>query len=68
MDGLGDGDIEKYLQNVGLGAMQGETRKRRAPAQQQRKARKKPRLQKLLNTHLDRNLLKDYSEDSPAVT
>ena len=26
LDGLAEGDIERYLQNVGLGAMQGETR------------------------------------------
>lgn len=61
MEGLAEGDIEKYLQNVGVGAMQGQTRKRIAPSSQQ-KTRKKPRMQKVLNTHLESGLLKDYSD------
>ncbi len=61
MDGLAEGDIEKYLQNVGLGAMPGQSRKRLAPSSRQ-KSKKKPRMQKVLNTHLESGLLKDYSD------
>lgn len=65
VDGRTETDIEQYLQNVGLGVMQGETRKRKAPGSQQPKPRKKARAQKVLNTHLNSDLLKDYSEGAP---
>ena len=39
-------------------------RKRKAPSSQQKKARKKTRTAKVLNTHLASDLLKDYSEGS----
>lgn len=45
--------------------MQGESRKRKAP-NASKKARKKARPTKVLNTHLD--LLKDYSDDGTQVT
>jgi hypothetical protein len=67
MDGQSDGDIEKYLENVGLNAMHGEGRKRKAP-NQQKKSRKKARQTKVLNTHLDTDFLKDYSEDGTQLT
>ncbi len=59
VEGMTGADVEKYLQNVGLGAMQGEERKRRAPGTQ-RKARKKAKQNKVMNTHLDEALLKEY--------
>ena len=63
VDHLSEADVEKYLQNVGLGAMQGESRRRKAPSQlQQASKRRKPRSQRVLNTHLDAALLRDYSE------
>ena len=61
VDGLTEADIDKHLQSIGLGSMQGEARKRRAPTTNQ-KTRKKARVTKVLNTHLDSSLLKDYSE------
>lgn len=61
VDHLSEGDMEKYLQHVGLAAMQGEGRKRKAPGQK-KPAKKKQRAHKILNTHLDNDLLKDYSE------
>lgn len=65
VEGRTETDIEQYLENVGLGVMQGETRKRKAPGSQPGKPRKKARAQKVLNTHLDSDLLKDYSEGAP---
>ena len=53
VDGHTETDIEQYLQNVGLGVMQGETRKRKAPGSQLPKPRKRARAQKVLNTHLN---------------
>ena len=67
VDGLTEADIDKYLQSIGLGAMQGEGRKRRAPTAGQ-KAKKKSRVTKVLNTHLDSALLKDYSETTPKTS
>jgi len=64
VDGMTDTDIDKYLGDQGLGAMQGETRKRKLPSSAHRKARKKAKPTKVLNTHLDNQLLKDYSVDS----
>ena len=61
VDGLTEGDIDKHLQSIGVGAMQGDGRKRRTPMAKQR-AKKKSRITKVLNTHLDSSLLKDYSE------
>ena len=61
IDGMTDEDIEKYLQNVGLGAMGGEGRKRKAPGE--KKAKKRSRTTKILNVHLDESVLKDYSGD-----
>jgi hypothetical protein len=61
VDGLTEADIDRHLQSIGLGAMQGEARKRRAPTASH-KTRKKARVTKVLNTHLDSSLLKDYSE------
>lgn len=60
VDGMTDEDIEKYLQNVGLGAMGGEGRKRKAPGGE-KKAKKRSRTTKTLNDHLDEGVLKDYS-------
>ena len=67
VDGLTEADVDKYLQSIGLGAMQGEGRKRRAPTAGQ-KAKKKSRVTKVLNTHLDSALLKDYSETAPKTS
>lgn len=61
VDGLTETDIDRHLQVIGLGAMQGDGRKRRAPTAGQ-KAKKKSRATKVLNTHLDSSLLKDYTE------
>ena len=61
VDAVTEADIEKYLENVGLGAMQGEGRKRKMPGSSSRKTRKKAKLSKVMNTHLDNELLKDYS-------
>lgn len=63
VDGLTETDIDKHLQSIGIGAMQGDTRKRRAPTAGH-KTRKKSRVTKVLNTHLDSSLLKDYSEQT----
>lgn len=67
VDGVTEGDIEKYLQNVGLGAMQGESRKRKVPGQT-KKPRKKSRPAKVLNTHLDSAVLKDYISEGASNT
>ena len=67
VDGLTEADIDKYLQSIGLGAMQGEGRKRRTPTAGQ-KVKKKSRVTKVLNTHLDSALLKDYSETTPKTS
>lgn len=67
VDGLTEADIDKYLQSIGLGAMQGEARKRRAPTAGH-KTKKKSRVTKVLNTHLDSTLLKDYSETQPKTS
>ena len=63
VQGMTEADIEKYLENVGLGAMQGEGRKRKLPGTASKKSRKKPKLTKVMNTHLGNELLKDYSND-----
>lgn len=63
VEGMTEADIEKYLENVGLGAMQGEGRKRKMPGNSNKRSRKKPKLTKVMNTHLDNELLKDYSTD-----
>ncbi len=49
---------------VGLSAMQGESRKRKAATS--KKSRKKSRQTKVLNTHLD--LLQDYADDGTQMT
>lgn len=67
VDGLTEADIDKYLQSIGVGAMPGEGRKRRAPTAGQ-KTKKKSRVTKVLNTHLDSTLLKDYSETPPKTS
>lgn len=56
-------DIEKYLENVGLGAMQGESCKRKMPGNLSKKTRKKVKVTKVMNTHLATNVLKDYSSN-----
>ena len=63
VEGMTEVDIEKYLENVGLGAMQGDSRKRKMPGNSGKKTRKKAKLPKVMNTHLDNELLKDYTED-----
>lgn len=63
VDGMTETDIDKYLDDQGLGAMQGDGRKRKAPGDAQRKTRKKMKPTKVLNTHLDNNTLLDYSAD-----
>lgn len=63
VDGLTEADIEKHLDLAGQKAMQGEGKKRKAPISQEKKARKKSRPVKVLNTHLDSDLFKDYSKD-----
>lgn len=62
VEGVTEADVEKYLENVGLGAMQGEGRKRKMPGTSKR-TRKKPKLTRKMNTHLNNELLKDYSAD-----
>lgn len=64
VDGMTDTDIDRYLDDQGLGAMQGEGRKRKAPGSAHKKMRKKTKLTKVLNKHLDNKLLKDYSADA----
>lgn len=64
VEGMTEADVEKYLGNVGLGAMQGEGRKRKIPGQHNKKTQKKPKLTKVMNTHLDDELLKNYSADA----
>lgn len=63
VEAVTEADIEKYLENVGLGAMQGEGPKRKMPGNSSKKTRKKAKLTKVMNTHLDDQLLKDYSGD-----
>ncbi len=66
VDGMTETDVDKYLSEQGLGAMQGETRKRKAPSSStHKKSRKKVKPSKVLNTHLDNKLLRDYSADNP---
>lgn len=43
--------------------MQGESRKRKERGNSGKKGRKKSKLTKVMNTHLDNELLKDYSHD-----
>ena len=62
VDGVTEADVEKYLENVGLGAMQGESRKRKAPGAN-KKPRKKAKPAKKMNVHLNNELLLDYSAD-----
>ncbi len=64
VEGMTEVDVEKYLENVGLGAMQGESRKRKMPGTSSKKTRKKAKLAKVMNTHLDNELLKDYTDDA----
>ena len=66
VDGLTEADIDKYLQSIGLGAMQGESRKRRVPTAGNKA--KKSRASKVLNVHLDHSLLKDYSDTPSKVS
>ena len=68
VEGITEADVEKYLENVGLGAMQGEGRKRKPPGNLHKKTRKKHKPNKVMNTHLDNELLKDYSEDADKRT
>lgn len=63
VEGVTETDIEKYLENVGLGAMQGEGRKRKMPGISSKRARKKPKPARKMNTHLNNELLKDYSAE-----
>lgn len=63
VDGVTEADVEKYLENVGLGAMQGEGRKRKVPGNASKRTRKKAKLSRKMNTHLNNELLKDYSAD-----
>lgn len=62
VDRVSETDIEQYLKNAGLTSMQGveTSRKRKAPTT--KKPRKQARNAKILNVHLDKDLLKDYSE------
>jgi transcription initiation factor TFIIE subunit beta len=62
VDGMGEADISKYLQNVGLTAMEDTVvRKRKVPGQQSR-AKRKSRVMKVQNVHLEQGILKDYSD------
>ena len=61
VEALTEADIEKHLDLAGQKAMQGDSKKRKAPISQEKKARKKARPAKVLNTHLDSGLFKDYS-------
>ena len=63
VEGVTETDVEKYLENVGLGAMQGEGRKRKMPGISSKRARKRPKPARKMNTHLSNELLKDYSAD-----
>lgn len=63
VEGMTELDIDRYLENVGLGAMQGESRKRKMPGNATKKSKKKAKLAKVMNTHLDNQLLKDYTDN-----
>ena len=64
LDGMTETDVDKYLDDQGLGAMQGDGRKRKVPGGAHKSGRKKIKPTKVLNTHLDNELLKDYSADA----
>lgn len=61
VDGIGEADIDKYLNNAGIAAMQdsGVTQKQ---TPQRKKSRKRKQFKKL-NDHLDESMLKDYTQE-----
>ena len=60
VEGVTEADIERYLENVGLGAMQGESRKRKMPGNSNKKTRKKAKPTRKMNAHLTDEFLKEY--------
>lgn len=61
VDGLGEPDIERYLNKMGIATMQGVLPASKRP-DKKRGGNKKRRNMKLLNNHLDGTVLKDYSD------
>jgi len=60
VEGLAEPDIEKYLNSSGITTMQGVAPKTQKT--QKRRGGKRKRPGKLLNTHLEGTVLKDYSD------
>ena len=60
VEGLAEPDIEKYLNSSGITTMQGVAPKTQKA--QKRRGGKRKRTGKLLNTHLEGTVLKDYSD------
>lgn len=63
VDGIGEGDIERYLNNAGIAAMQDSGVGSQKQAPQRKKSRKRKGFKKL-NDHLDESMLKDYTQDN----
>lgn len=62
VDGIGEADIEKYLNNAGITSMH-DSGLGQKQAPQRKKSRKRKQFKKL-NDHLDESVLKDYSQDN----
>ncbi|KXJ19154.1 general transcription factor IIE subunit 2 [Exaiptasia diaphana] len=61
VDGIGEADIDKYLNNAGIVAMQDSgVSQKQTP--QRKKSRKRKQFKKL-NDHLDESMLKDYTQE-----
>lgn len=63
VEGLAEPDIERYLNNSGITAMQGVAPQTKRP-EKRRGGHKRKRVTKLLNAHLEGSVLKDYSEST----
>lgn len=61
VDGIGEADIDKYLNNAGIAAMQDSGVSKQQQAPQRKKARRKKQT-KIHNVHLD--TLKDYTQEN----
>ncbi|XP_031563822.1 general transcription factor IIE subunit 2-like [Actinia tenebrosa] len=63
VDGIGEADIDKYLNNAGIAAMQDSGLSKQQQAPQRKKIRRK-KATKIHNVHLDDSTLKDYTKES----
>ena len=61
VEGLSDQDIEMYLNKAGISTMKGQTLKPPVQASSRKKRGAKRNTARVLNSHLDPSMLKDYS-------